>query len=293
MAANSPLRRIIKRVLAPFLPQGSYSYLHSLSMARDIRSGTFSEPELDLIPFAVRAGETVVDVGANFGLYTYHLSRAVGPSGKVYAFEPIPYTSATLRRVVRRLGIGNAEIVAKGCSERAGRVTFRLPLAASGAVSAGQAHIGRRDDERAGWESQVRWEKTVNVDCEVVSLDDVLPDVPEISLIKCDIEGAELLAFRGAERTFARHKPTVICEINPWFLEGFGIGLGELIGFFTDRGYGLYRYDDRGRSLRPVDDPATVDEDNYVFIHAERLERFRGLLPSADRAAGTASGRNP
>ena len=57
---------------------------------------------------------------------------------------------ATLRRVAARLGVRNAEIASKGCSDRGGRVTFSLPLQASGAISAGQAHIGSRDDDRAG-----------------------------------------------------------------------------------------------------------------------------------------------
>ncbi len=284
MAANSLIRRLIKRVVFPLLPQAGYAYLQSLALARDIRSGAYSEPELDLLSLAVREGETVLDVGANFGLYTYHLSRAVGPSGKVYAFEPVPFTNATLRKVVSRLGVRNAEIVPKGCSDRTARVTFRLPLQASGALSAGQAHIGQRDDDRAGKEAQVRWGKTVDVECEVVALDEALPELHDLSLLKCDIEGAELLAFRGAERMISRHHPTVICEINPWFLEGFGIGLGELVDFFSDRGYGLYFYDHREKSLAPIVDLKEVIEDNYVFIHKERLERFGALLQAAGPA---------
>ncbi len=286
MAANSPVRRVLKRVLFSLLPQAGYSFLQSLSMAHDIRTGAYTEPEIDLLPLAVRPGETVVDMGANFGLYTYHLSRAVGPTGRVYAFEPVPYTNATLRRVAARLGVRNAEIASMGCSDRGGKVAFNLPLQASGALSAGQAHIGARNDDRAGKETQVRWQGSREVVCEVVALDDVLPDVAELSLIKCDIEGAELLAFRGAEQTITGHHPTVICEINPWFLDGFGFRLEDLAGFFTGKGYALYRYDDhQGRSLRPVTDLAEVDEDNYVFIHPDRLERFRSLLQAAETSA--------
>jgi hypothetical protein len=114
---------------------------------------------------------------------------------------------------------------------------------------------------------------------EVVALDEFLPRVESLSLIKCDIEGAELLCFRGAERLIGEHRPTVICEINPWFLEGFGINLEELLGFFDVRGYKLYRYVEDGpaRRLREVA-AAEVEEDNYVFIHPSRLERFTGLL---------------
>jgi len=43
----------------------------------------------------LREGMTVMDVGANWGLYSLLASRAVGPSGKVYAFEPVPEIQRT------------------------------------------------------------------------------------------------------------------------------------------------------------------------------------------------------
>ena len=152
-------------------------------------------------------------------------------------------------------------------------------MQASGAFAAGQAYIGGRRDDREGKETQVRWAGTKEVVCEVVSLDDFLPELDELSLIKCDIEGAELFAFRGAKKLIGKHLPTVICEINPWFLEGFGVQLEELTGFFLGQGYGLYFYRvDNGRGvLHPVK-VADVVEDNYVFIHPRRLERFASLL---------------
>lgn len=277
MGANSAARRLVKTALYPVLNEHTYLYIQALAKAWDIRSGKWSEPELDLLPMAVRAGETALDVGANFGLYSHRLSRLGGV--RVYAFEPVPYTFRTLRLVARLLRFRNVELVEKGCSDRAGRITFTVPVQASGAVAAGQAYIGGRDDSREGRERQVRWAGTRDVTAEVVALDEFLPEGEPVALFKCDIEGAELLAFRGAARTIDRHLPTVICEINPWFLEGFGIALGELLGFFDARGYGLYHYRDeggRGR-LRGVA-AGEVVEDNYVFIHPSRLGRFAALL---------------
>jgi hypothetical protein len=83
------------------------------------------------------------------------------------------------------------------------------------------------------------------------------------------------LVLRGIENLIERHCPTVLCEINPWFLEGYGIPLQELEGFFVDRDYGMYRYEMVGerRLLRPtaVED---VVEDNYLFVHPRRRDRF-------------------
>jgi methyltransferase, FkbM family len=277
VAADSFLRRTIKAGLHPLLNERTYSYLQGVAKAIDIRNGKWYEPEIDLISLAVQRGDAALDIGANYGVYTYHLSRAVGPSGHVYSFEPVPFTHRTLMFVTRLLRLRNVTIVPKGCSDAGGQVEFAVPIQQSGALSAGQAHIGRRNDDRSGHESQVRWSRSARVQCEVVALDQYLPALKSLSLIKCDIEGAELLAFRGAARTIETHRPSVICEINPWFLDGFGIRLEDLSAFFADRGYRLYRYTPE-RRLREILSLNEVVEDNYVFLHVDRLPSFAALL---------------
>lgn len=288
MGANSLARRIVKRALYPLLNERSYRVLQGMSKAWDIYRGDWSEPELELIPYAVRPGETALDIGANYGLYCYHLSRALGEGGRVYAFEPIPFTVSTLRLVIRLLGLQNIEVIEKGCSDQNGAVSFTLPIQDSGAISAGLAHIQTRYDERPGKEIHFKYQKTSSVVCEVVRLDDFLPGHAEISFVKCDIEGAELLALRGAEKLIERWAPTIVCEINPWFLEGFGISLGELLEFFAKRGYAMYRYDpipSGARKLKAIA-PEEVVEDNYVFLHPRRKERLAPLLSDTDFVSG-------
>jgi FkbM family methyltransferase len=272
MGADSLARRVIKNLLYPVLTEDRYAYVVALSKAWDIRTNSDSEPEIDLIPLAVRKGDTVVDLGANFGYYTYPLSRAVGPSGRVFAFEPIPFTCQALELVARLLRLRNVEIVPKGCSDRAGAIMFEVPIQANGAPNAGQAYISGRNEDRPGKDTQVRWKGTRQVKAEVLRLDDFLPSVSDLSFIKADIEGAELFAFRGGEQTISKHLPTVLCEINPWFLDGFGVKLDELMNFFFERGYRLYHYQDHKLRVIPV---SAVVEDNYVFVHPSRVERLR------------------
>lgn len=278
MGANSLGRRLLKRLLFPFLREQNYQFLQCLAKAWDIRRGSWSEPELDLISFAVRSGESALDIGANYGLYSYHLSRAVGPSGRVYAFEPVPFTAATFRLVSKLLRFRNVEFVPKGCGDHAGRIAFTLPVQSSGAISAGLAHIALRDNERPGRNRHFQYERTDQIWCDVIVLDDFLPELSNLSFIKSDIEGADLLALRGAEELIRRHRPIVVCEINPWFLEGFGIKLEELMGFFFEKGYGVYQYkvDGQRKRLRAVAVEDIV-EDNYVFVHSQRRDRFASL----------------
>ena len=281
MGADSTSRRLLKKALFPVLNEASYSFFQTVAKAWDIRTGSWAEPELDLIPLAVRPGDTVLDIGANYGLYTYHLSRAVRPSGKVYAFEPVPFTHATLCRVSRLLRFRNVEIVPKGCSDTNGAVRFTLPLQGVGPLSAGLAHLEGRRNDRDGKGIHFPYEKTQEILCDVIRLDDFLPKGLTISFIKCDIEGAELLALRGAGRLILDHRPTVVCEINPWFLDGFGIHLSELLEFFSEKGYRLYRYEKTGghKIVKAVASEEVV-EDNYLFLHPSRATSFASLIAS-------------
>lgn len=280
MAANSLARRFVKRILYSLANERSYRVFQSLAMAWDIRTGAWKEPELDLIPLAIRRGDTVLDLGANYGMYSYHMSRAVGGSaGRVYAFEPVPFTFSALRLVAQALRFRGVELIDKGCSDKAGTVSFRLGVQESGAIAAGVTTMSARNDERPGKEAQVRIKDSREVTAEVVALDQFLPALSSLTFIKCDIEGAELLAFRGAQRLIEQHHPTVLCEINPWYLEGFGMRVDNLTDFFFERGYALYRYDDKAspRKLRPVA-AGDVTEDNYVFVHPRWRDRLQPVL---------------
>ena len=269
LAVNGPLRRLTKRLLAG-LPVNAYIRLRALAAAWDIRTGAWSEPELALIHYAVRPGETAIDVGANFGLWSYHLARAVGPTGRVYAFEPVPYTYAVLATTLRVLGCRSVRALPFACGATNGAVTLRVPMQSCGIPAAGQTCDARRQDERPGRDQHARHRQSEEIPVVQIALAGVLEDV-EVSFVKADIEGAELFAFGGMTGIFAQHHPTVVCEINPWFLEGFGLDVHDLLGFFYERDYDVRRLVN-GRLLPWCG--RRVEEDNYVFIHPTRLDRF-------------------
>jgi FkbM family methyltransferase len=280
MASNSLPRRIVKKLLAPVLGESTYSLFQAVAMGWDIKRGAWWEPELELIERVVREGDTAIDIGANFGLWAYYLSRAAGRTGRVYSFEPIPFTARTFRLIARGLGFSNnVELVAKGCGETTGTVTFSVPVMETGAISAGLVHMRGRNDERPGREQFARFPQTKDVECDVVTIDSYLPNLERLSLVKCDVEGADLFALRGARATLEKHKPVVVVEITPWFLEGFGLSVVDVVSFFEELGYRCYRYDDGGR-LIPTPTDAIV-EDNWIFVHPDNASRVRGLFVEA------------
>jgi len=279
--ADSSTRKFMKRLLRPLMNDRSYQVLQSFAKMWDIRSGSWSEPEFGILPYAVARGDTVIDIGANFGLYCYHLSRTVGRSGRVHAFEPVPFTYGTARLVTRWLGLTNCTLYPKGCGEEGGRISFRVPVQNSGAISAGQAHLAARYDERDGKEIYSPFERSREVICDVVRLDAFLPGTERISFIKSDIEGADLLALRGASRLIEQHHPTILCEIKKWFLDGFGIEPKEFEEFFAPRGYGMYVFEllngRRRLCSTSIKELGSHGTDNYVFIHESRADSFSPL----------------
>jgi hypothetical protein len=78
------------------------------------------EPELVILDRLVGPGQVAVDVGASYGIYTCILARLVGPTGRVYAFEPAAEAEAVLRRNVERNGLGWVEVHQLACGHASG-----------------------------------------------------------------------------------------------------------------------------------------------------------------------------
>ena len=245
-------------------------------MSRDILSGRFSEPELDILPYAVKESENVIDIGANFGMYTYPLSKLVGRKGIVYAYEPVPFTYKTLAKVVKNLSIHSVLLSNKAVSDTKGEISFSIPLQKSGQLMAGQAYLGTRNDDHPGKETQVRWDDLTEITCNTVTLDEEIDPSMNISFIKIDIEGAEYFAFKGAKKLIEINKPTILIEINPWFLDGFNLTLYDLLNPFEEKNYKLFKYE--AHKLIQIDSYEKIEEDNYLLIHPKYINRFSSLF---------------
>lgn len=162
-----------------------------------IAVGTHEKEAFRLFCSMIRPGQTVVDIGANVGFYTLAAARAVGPQGRVIAFEPEPNNCERIRRNLEANGHRNVTVCQMAAGDRSGRA--RLFLGSDCGI-----HSLLR--ERASGAA---------IEVEMVSLDDyferhdLTPD-----LVKIDAEGVELQVLQGMRRTLARFpNMAVICEI--------------------------------------------------------------------------------
>ena len=147
-------------------------------------------------------GQSVIDIGANKGAYTYWLQKAVGPLGHVFAFEPQPELADLLRAQERSFGWTNTQIINAALSTSQGRMELFQPAE----HPLGGATL-EKHDEADGTRIEVRVER----------LDDYLDHWQKarpISFIKCDVEGHELNVFRGGERLLTKDRPILMFECH-------------------------------------------------------------------------------
>ena len=230
-----PVSRMIRRAAYTPATRG-ISEVHGLKMdlggaptflINDFISGDYERDTVELIRKHIDTGMTFVDVGAHIGYFTLLGAHLVGPSGKVYAFEPAPDNIAALKRNLEINNFINTMLVPKAVSDTRGIDSLRVSKKISVYHSLVETPYTSGD--------------SVTVD--IVTLDDFFEKEkwPEISLIKMDIEGGEPRALNGMRKLAAR-LPTLklIIEYNPFCLRKTGITRQEFVNQLASLGFNVY-----------------------------------------------------
>jgi FkbM family methyltransferase len=138
----------------------------------------------------VKAGDCVLDVGANIGRYTKLFADWVGDGGHIHAFEPIAETFDYLSLNIRKLGLSNVSCHHAAVTSNAGKGKMKVPDG-----NFYRAELGDTGEEVA-----------------LVALDDLFPG--EVSFIKCDVEGHEVEVIEGAKKIVMRCHPVWLMEVS-------------------------------------------------------------------------------
>ena len=166
--------------------------------------------EADVLPLFrsfLQPKSVVLDIGANFGLYTVTSASRMRDHGRLYSFEANPHTFDLLKRTLyanRLAHHPNVIAVNALVGESAGRGTLHyLPQFLGGAT---MTDIGQ-------WGEAKR-----SIELDMITIDEFLPDGLAVDLVKIDVEGHEPFVIRGMQKTI-RRSPNIRIFIE--FVEGF------------------------------------------------------------------------
>jgi len=175
----------------------------------------------------VVSDSAVLDVGANIGFFSFSVARCSG--AHVLAFEPEPRNFEQLEEGI-------------ACRGLKGRVhAYRIALSdTTGAAKLYLSDLAPTDHKLIDTRS------TSSVEVAAMTLDEFMDRHPEhrtrrISLVKIDVQGAELKVLRGMRKTLElQRRPPIIVECSPVDLLAASVSLADFLGAFAELGYRPY-----------------------------------------------------
>jgi FkbM family methyltransferase len=198
----------------------------------------------------LRRESNAIDVGANEGDVLESIVR-LAPHGRHVAFEPIKHLRDSL--VARFPGV---DVRQAAVSDTAGVAEFMQVLNAP-------AYSGLR--QRSDLPPGAQQVQSVSVRTE--RLDDVLTGGPAPTLIKIDVEGAELGVMQGAVETLQRHRPHVVFEHGAGGADLYGTRPTQIFDLLDDAGLRIFDLDGNGPYSRERFE-ATFNEPIWNFLAA-------------------------
>jgi FkbM family methyltransferase len=217
-----------------------------------------SEPHVQrFLAVNLRAGQVFYDVGANVGFLTLVGARAVGHSGRVYSFEPLPDNVAAMKHNVGLNRLSQVEIIEAAVADESGSSEFAI----------GTSTTGRLGTSDGATENRHLLVRTVSLDDAVNEIGFAPPDV-----VKIDVEGAESRVLSGMASVISAFRPVILCEIHE---QTTSIGVVEkmasaMVGDRPDSTYEMRETSTRPEAfIRSLDYRISVLEEGHREKEAE------------------------
>ncbi len=164
-------------------------------------SGHYELETLGIMDALIQKGHVAAEIGANRGYHTIFAGMCVGPTGRVFAFEPNPGPRSTLQENVTRLG-WSARVQIRDCAlgAKPGEAEFFVPLASV-------------ENQGVGGFTNNSTLPTEKIEVSVSTLDEQIAG-GACDFVKMDVQGAEAEVLRGATETIRRCGPRVYFEVE-------------------------------------------------------------------------------
>lgn len=183
----------------------------------------------------LKPGDVVVEVGANIGAHTLPISKIVGPSGSVYAFEPTVFARGKL---LRNIEINPAF---------SGNITV-LPQPVTN-----KEHAFPRTEIQSAWrEGQAPHSE--KVETPPTTLDEFVKSgtFDRISLLKVDVDGYDYKVLQGSVDMLQAFRPLIFVELCEYTLQAQGDSVRDIFALLQKLGYRPFY--ENGQPMGGVDD---------------------------------------
>jgi FkbM family methyltransferase len=230
-------RRIPEEVFA--MTDGRKFKIGPDSVYWGIYYGVGYEPEVtNVVSSLVKNGDTVFDVGTNFGWYTTLFFPIVGKNGKVHSFEPSPTTVFTLKE--------NLEL--NGCIDD----VILNELAIGDKIGTTKIHIFNERSHSYASLSPLGETNYTTYEVPLITLDSYMSEnnIQKVDFIKIDVEGSELAVLKGSPELFgSEDAPAMLIEINNDTYRSFGYSAKQIWDQLSEYGYDCFYTMNSGTKL--------------------------------------------
>ncbi len=270
--SNQPVnaKQHAKTILRKALGDQPIIALHAVKFAWASRKRNYPEIELVHLHRFLKNEDVAIDIGASGSDWTIAMARLVGPNGRVIAYEADPYYAAVAKSTVRLAGFSRTcQIESAAIGETDGLISLAV-REPNGVQRSGLQHV--KPDANADDPMCIMVTRTA-----LDTAQHRINAMARTSLIKCDIEGYELFAMRGAKNLLKMCRPAVILEIGHF--ERFGYSNHTLSAFMRELGYASFAMSGDGQ-LHATDSNLECAESspNRIFVHASRFSNFPELV---------------
>lgn len=232
---NAAIRVSASDVKFQIVPEGTIAF-HIWSGMR------FERAELEFILRVLQEGMTFFDIGANIGLFSLAAGeKLLGQLSAVYAFEPCPSTFAILEKNLLKNELAMVRAVRVALSDQNGQADLYVNAELKDALNSLQ-DPSHSDSEVVGREV-----------VQTITLDDFVAreNIANVDVMKVDVEGAELLVFRGGRKLLKRpDAPLILYEGYSWCTAGFHYHPVELMWQLEELGYELFILEPESKAVR-------------------------------------------
>ena len=219
-------------------------FLHPNDAFRLSIYGIHSKLDFEIFKEHVQEGDITIDIGANIGYFTLMLAKLVGPTGKVFAFEPDPRNISLLRKNIEINNYQNIIVIPKAVSN----INQKCTLFTS------QSSFGQN---RIYEPKKTRNQEFIPIESETIKLDDFFKNKDEmgnIAFVKIDVEGAEKFVLEGMKNVLRSSRDVkIFSEIDLARLDDAGSSYIEVVEFLNKNGFTMFLVDKKENRIIKID----------------------------------------